>query len=220
MTEETIVDIQKSITKVMDKVSKINADNLSYVDIKYIRENLMSALSDTDSLVDDLMAEAVKDKYGDYEEDQHDPYYADMLITDYFCVESVKKYRGHEVRVILYKSTGCRCGYVKLMRSAPDRRDIECHGGVTFNEPVKSDDARFGGEPGHWIGFDCGHICDKADVEALEKYFGAPAKETCLGAIVKEPCYTNAQGVVRTTEYVLNECYKIVDQLVDDFYNR
>lgn len=83
-TEETIADIRKSISKVMDRVSKINTDNLSYVDIKYIREHLMSALSDTGSLVDDLMAEAVKDKYGDYDEDPSDSHDSDMLITEVY----------------------------------------------------------------------------------------------------------------------------------------
>lgn len=81
---ETIVDIQKSMSEALGRVSKINADNLSYVDIKYIREHLMSALSDTDSLVDDLMAEAIKDKYGDYDEDPRDTYDPDMRISDDF----------------------------------------------------------------------------------------------------------------------------------------
>lgn len=210
--EETIVDIQKSMSEALDRVSKINADNLSYVDIKYIREHLMSALSDTDSLVDDLMAEAVKDKYGDYDEDPSDFNDSDdMLITDDFCIEYVNKYRGREVRVILYKSTGCRCGYVKLKQPVWNCADIECHGGVTFNAKVESDDGRFGGEPGHWIGFDCANLYDAAAIEAIEKYFGSLAKETCP---------INGPGVAGSAEYTPHECYKIVDQLVDDFYNR
>jgi hypothetical protein len=213
-TEETIVDIQKSMSKVMDRVSKINADNLSYVDIKYIREQLMSALSDTGSLVDDLMAESVKDKYGDYDEDPSDSHDSDMLITDDFCIEYVEKYRGHEVRVILYKSTGCRCGYVKLQQPIWDCDDIECHGDVTFNANVEIDDDRFGGRPGHWIGFECAHSGDSTDRDAVSRYFHEE-KMSADNFYALSP-----DGTVRSAEYVLKECYHIVDQLIDEVYNK
>lgn len=213
-TDETIVDIQKSMSKVMDRVRKINADNLSYVDIKYIREHLMSALSDTGSLVDDLMAEAVKDKYGDYDEDTSDPYDPNMLITDDFCIEYVEKYRGHEVRVILYKSTGCRCGYVKLQQPVLNCDDIECHGDVTFNAKVDGDDDRFGGRPGHWIGFDCAHSGDAPDRYVVSEYFHAENRPA-------DDFYAlSTDGTVRLAEYVLKECHHIVDQLIDNIYNK
>lgn len=69
-TNETIKDILESVNKVQRRVSEINADNLSYTDIKYIRDHLMATLSDTGDLTDDLLSETVKDKYGDFAEDQ------------------------------------------------------------------------------------------------------------------------------------------------------
>ena len=211
---ETIVDIQKSMREAMERVSKINADNLRYVDIKYIREHLMSALSDTDSLVDDLMAEAVKDKYGDYDEDPSDPYDSDMLITNDFCIECIAKYRGHEVRIILYNSTGCRCGYVKLQQPVLNCDDIECHGGVTFNAYVESDDDRFGGRPGNWIGFDCAHSGDLPDMDYVSRYFPDDLRSA-------DDFYAlSTDGTVRLAEYVLKECHHIVDQLIDRVYNK
>lgn len=71
-TNETISDIMEAVNKVQRKVSELNADNLNYTDIRYIRGHLMDALSDTDDLVDDLLAETIKDHFGDYEYDQDD----------------------------------------------------------------------------------------------------------------------------------------------------
>lgn len=215
-TNETIKDILTSVSKAQSRVSEINADNLSYTDIKYIRDHLMSALSDTDELTDDLLAETVKDKYGDFTEDRNESNASgDMLITDNLCVEAVETYRGHEVRVVLYRVTGCRCGYVKLMKPVDSTDEIVCHGGITFDELVDCGLDHFGNKPGHWIGFDCAHIGDSADRDAFARYFPDDTISSC-----DCPLWTSTGGSVRDTDYVLNECYHIVDQLIDHVYNK
>lgn len=214
--EETIKEIIEAVSKVQRKASKLNADDLRYTDIKYIRDHLMSALSDTGSLIDDLMAESVKDKYGDFTEDRSGSNASDdMLITNDLCVEAVEMYKGHEVRVVLYRVTGCRCGYVRLKQPIESAGDIECHGGVTYNELVEGDLDQFGNKPGHWIGFDCAHIGDCADMGAFERYFSDDMTYSC-----DCPLWSSIGGSVKDTDYVLKECYHIVDQLIDNVYNK
>lgn len=211
-TNETINDILTAVNKVKCRVSEINAASLSYADIKYIRAHLMSALSDTGELTDDLLSETVKDKYGDFTEDQGGSSESDdMLITNDLCVEAVEAYRGHEVRVVLYRVTGCRCGYVRLKQPIKSADNIECHGGITYNELVDYGLDQFGNKPGHWIGFDCTHIGDRADRCAFSRYFPDDTIPSCWSSI---------GGSVRDTDYVLKECYHIVDQLIDDIYNK
>lgn len=210
-TEETINDIQKSVIKVLDRVIEINADNLSYVDIKYIREHLMTALYDTGSLVDDLMSETVKDKYGDYDEDQPDPYDSGDRIADGFYLECVKKYREHEIRVILYKNTGERYGYVRLKQPVLDCTKIRCSSCITFNAIVDDDD-RFGGEHGHWIGFNCAH--DSNDAKGvLKKYVKALTE-----SIEHNKSCSIDMSAAMSIDKALAECCKVVDQLVDEIY--
>lgn len=213
-TNETINDILTAVNKVQRRVSEIDADNLSYADIKYIRVHLMSALSDTGELTDDLLSETVKDKYGDFteEEDLYVPRVSDDSIGVY--IEAIKEYRGHEVRVILYP-TGCRCGYVKLANPIDSVDEIMCHGGITFNQLVDDNSYRFGNKHGHWIGFDCAHIGDAPDRDAVTRYF-----PDAVGGVSGCLYIPDANGVVRSTEYVLRECYRIVDQLIDDIYNK
>ena len=52
-----------------------------------------------------------------------------------------------------------------------------------------------------WLGFDCGHSGDAQDPELLE-HFGTTVYAW------------NYDGVVRTKEYVENECKSLAEQLV------
>lgn len=90
-----------------------------------------------------------------------------------------------------------------------------CHGGITFNELVDDNSYRFGNKHGHWIGFDCAQIGDAPDRDAVTRYF--PDADRTASDYLYRP---DANGVVRSTEYVLKECYHIVDQLIDDIYNK
>ena len=81
---------------------------------------------------------------------------------------------------------------------------LSVHGGVTF-----SDKLNIIGRDTYAIGFDCGHYCDKRDVEAFKKYF----KEVCSTSIYKIIVNTNTHGEVRTQEYVEEQCKLLAKQL-------
>ena len=121
-------------------------------------------------------------------------------------VEKKFDYKGHEC-ICVFNGLGFRCGYVSVEENKEfSTYDIDCHCGLTFNGELHEDC-----KPKHkyYIGFDCGHICDKQDHEQAYKYG--------LITVVEYIYYRNFDfcigGVKRTLEYVENECKKIVDQL-------
>ena len=83
------------------------------------------------------------------------------------------------------------------------------HGGLTYagdraGYPVESNL--------WWLGFDCGHYGDGNDWDLVEKYWGDnPQMQLRLGT-----CRDLDWGdVVRTKEYVENECKSLVDQIIE-----
>jgi hypothetical protein len=131
---------------------------------------------------------------------------------------------------------GNRCGYVAIPDSHPyskvpmelkempasnlkyeswdcDSLEIECHGGLTFMSPkhglkellpIACNDM--------WIGFDCGHLWDKPDLEATRKYFGEEYVKKHQSFFDLIGFYPTAQ--IRDYSYVESECKSIVDQLI------
>ena len=89
---------------------------------------------------------------------------------------------------------------------------FDVHGGVTYsgggkesNYPVESDL--------WWIGFDCGHAGDAADIESVETYF---KDDKHVQRMLEKHLYSVYEGdVVRTKEYVQNQCKKLADQIVE-----
>ena len=78
--------------------------------------------------------------------------------------------------------------------------DILCdvHGGVTFSRPF---------EPGSWwIGFDCAHYGDAKDITKLAEHF--PDRE-----IPQYLIDSNLGGIIRSKEYVEEECKSLALQL-------
>lgn len=99
---------------------------------------------------------------------------------------------------------GYRCGYVRVPPGHPwhgkgyDEVGASVHGGLTFAEP----DAHCGkGGPGSawWLGFDCAHFSDAPD-PGLSGYWVAPD--------------VPQHGTVRTTEYVTDECLRLINQAI------
>jgi hypothetical protein len=80
---------------------------------------------------------------------------------------------------------------------------IDVHGGITFSGdgkkgyPVKS--------RGWWFGFDCGHSRDKADLKIMSQEQRDYYREN--------PEFL-WDGVIRTKEYVINECKSMARQLI------
>ena len=68
-------------------------------------------------------------------------------------------YKGYECEIKRIPGMGHLCGYVKLKQSIAHSfiDDIECHGGITFNENGV-------------IGFDCAHLMDLIPLMPSEFY--------------------------------------------------
>lgn len=134
-----------------------------------------------------------------------------------YIVEFDENYRGLEI-LGLFRDHGMRCGYVlipneiegKVRNDAePDSEciPIDVHGGVTFAGNLPGFD-------GYFIGFDCCHWGDAIDHETLKKHF--PDKYEILMAAGTHP---TPDDIIRDTEFVRSECKKMVDQIIDIYYD-
>jgi hypothetical protein len=115
--------------------------------------------------------------------------------------------------VVVFTSMGHRCGYVGVTEGhklhgkgySDLDNELDVHGGLTYsghdgNYPVHNED-------GVWwfVGFDCAHYNDFRDTEAMVKYgFG----DRLAGYDIDMP-----GSYVRSKEYVLEECYRLADQM-------
>lgn len=131
-------------------------------------------------------------------------------------VEANGLYKGYKY-MVMFLPIGHRCGYVQVPDDHPIHNDcridpetsISCHGGITFCHRTTMPDNDT--EDHLWIGFDCRHYGDAVDAAALERYFGKSKAEVAS---------YDMKGVVRTKDYVVSECERIIDQLVaiESFY--
>lgn len=88
---------------------------------------------------------------------------------------------------------------------------FQCHGGISYsgggtnsNYPIKSDL--------WWFGFDCGRAGDKADLDyAIQKF--PSRKEIYQMQKMIESKFPVGVDVVRSEEYVADECKKLAEQL-------
>ena len=110
---------------------------------------------------------------------------------------------GHEFMVV-HNDMGYRCGYVKVEPGHPwhgKQEEIDCsvHGGLTFASPDKPC-SKGGEDKGWWVGFDCAHHLDHPD--------------PTLPGVDPEVCriMSSMNGVVRSTEYVIDECRGLCEQ--------
>ncbi len=137
-------------------------------------------------------------------------------------------YNGYEYLVVL-TPMGHRCGYVAIPESHPLHKEdnydgavgyLDMHGGCTFYDKQFTDSDC----TDKWIGFDCAHCGDKVDLEALQKR-NSPhldrvqkvikiQKDYCKDFLLKFPSFIDMEHeVIRTKEFVENQCKSIIDQL-------
>lgn len=120
-----------------------------------------------------------------------------------FVIEKAWTHRGLDC-VALALSVGHRCGYVRVPEDHiwfgkrcchPLLEDVEVHGGLLDS----------GGylPKGYWIGFDCAHYGDAPDPEILKR-FGKTGRGDARPV----------EGV-RSLGYVVAECERLADQVVD-----
>lgn len=138
-------------------------------------------------------------------------------------VEFVEEYRGLKY-VSKFQSLGFRCGYVVIPDDILDRvkadaePDYECipidaHGGITFFGVIFINKDELDCE---WvIGFDCGHYGDLQDRESWKEYF--PEEYARIEKHLNHP--HRREETVKTQEFIREECHKMIDQIIDIYYN-
>lgn len=88
---------------------------------------------------------------------------------------------------------------------------FQCHGGITYSDggkcseyPIKSDL--------WWFGFDCAHAGDGKDLQyAFEKF--PKYRDSIKNNIECERMFPVRGNIVRSKEYVADECKKLAEQL-------
>lgn len=135
-----------------------------------------------------------------------------MKRTENVVEEKRFDYRGYPC-VVLFMDMGHRCGYVGIPADKPltfDPEDeIVCHGGVTYCSTGLhlQDD----GEDFLWVGFDTAHWNDGKDIAKIREYFG----EDRASMVAKYTVIDNSPA--RSLAYCIEECERIVDQIVELF---
>lgn len=138
-------------------------------------------------------------------------------INGHFVIEKCFSY-GRYMGVVVFTDMGHRCGYVILPKGeeekykeiAPYDIPVSCHGGVTYFEQGHD----FLNTEQWLIGFDCSHLNDSRDIESLKKYF--PDNERLLRNA--EFFYGLDNGVVRDSQYVVDELISMCNQLEDNYF--
>lgn len=122
-------------------------------------------------------------------------------------VEFEEVYKGFCIRCEL-NQLGHRCGYVKVPEESRlygvyhKNINVDVHGGLTYSGYEKEE---------YWLGFDCGHINDAADYDALKEY-GMYTQAIAIGHRLS--ARHRCMETIRTLEFVKQECYKLVDGLI------
>lgn len=88
---------------------------------------------------------------------------------------------------------------------------FQVHGGITYSGggknseyPIKSDL--------WWFGFDCGHYCDGKELELACVRFPKYRMQLLMQLEIERKYHVNDE-VVRTEQYVTDECKKLAEQL-------
>ena len=127
-------------------------------------------------------------------------------------VEFEGEYRGFRFYITIHPYIGHRCGYIIIPSNCCIyQRDystlkIEAHGGLTYSG--------FDFEDKWVIGFDCAHIGDAPDIKAALKFYKNTEYEESIKNNSK--CmYGGKDDEIRTLDYCIDECKKIIDQILE-----
>lgn len=107
---------------------------------------------------------------------------------------------------------GHLCGYIQIPDYHPYFKDkdkcdnMDCHGGITFNQAHDE----------HWIGFDCAHSGDYVpSMEFMRRtnpeLISIPEKFPLPPGFEKFSLFNT---IYRNVQFCIDECTKIVDQLI------
>lgn len=136
-----------------------------------------------------------------------------------YIVEREFEHAGYKC-VVTFGVLGHRCGYVGIPKTHPlygkgydECQDICCHGGLTYSgggdkskHPIESDL--------WWFGFDCAHYGDGKDLKLAYKKF-LEERASIAYMMKSEQMFPEASesDVLRTEEYVADECKRLAEQL-------
>lgn len=141
---------------------------------------------------------------------------------DRYVVEKIFDHKDLKC-VVTFGSNGWRCGYVGIPRShkfyGKEYTEIEsqidygdCHGGLTFSSrsvgekyPIESDL--------WWFGFDCAHYGDGKDLDLAIELF-PHITESLYKIKACEDMFPTYEPV-RDTEYVVDNCISLANQLAE-----
>lgn len=133
-----------------------------------------------------------------------------------YIVEKKFKYRGYTCIVAL-ESIGYRTGRIGIPKGEKYYnkkhyllRHIQCHGGLTDSSFVMC-----GHKMQHlwWVMFDTCHQGDGKDIQAIKEHF-SDDQENLESIALLEQIYANQIYEPKTTEFCVEECKKVVDQLL------
>lgn len=134
-------------------------------------------------------------------------------MSKFAVVEKHFEYKGHDC-ICIFTVLGVRNGYVSVDDDKDyNEYDIDCHCGLSFGASRLPNE--YNPKNTRYIGFDCGHICDRQDYEQAKKY-GLIDEKTYNILIELDILSPTFLQPIRSLEYVENECKKIVDQLERD----
>lgn len=130
--------------------------------------------------------------------------------------EDLIKFEHKNVPCIMRRNTmGSWCGYAAVNPGHPwhgkhyDDPDVEVHGGLTYSNGCAGDICHVPspGEPDnvHWFGFDCSHVDDKPPYRYQMEYLDTMSTQ-----------FYGDSYTYKTVEYVKDEIYKLVDQILEN----
>ena len=131
-------------------------------------------------------------------------------MSNIYFMEHQEIYKGYHIVCMFV--TAHRCGYIGLPKGHKyagkdyDAIDVSVHGGLTYSEHAPS--FRLGGFE-YYLGFDCGHWQDAPDIETMKRHGADEKYLSCWSAFPGD--------VVRTQQYVIEECKSVVNQIIDMF---
>lgn len=119
--------------------------------------------------------------------------------------------------VIVGQRAGHRCGYIGVPKEhklyglnyseVHDAYNIEVHWGLTYSEgsgnyPVPAEGL-------WWLGFDCAHVDDKADVELMGQF---EDNEKAIAHYLRMEHMFPTGGIIRTEEFVEEQLINLAKQ--------
>jgi hypothetical protein len=148
-----------------------------------------------------------------------------LPINPGIVVEDGGVYKGYDYLITFVEFSAHRNGYVFIPKDnklhdkkldGKDGYDLSVHGGITFydygcavigmNENTDRTEK--------WVGFDGMHSGDLSDIEHYKKYFGNNTRR--IGFLEEMfDALSSRDNVIRTKEYMIQECKNLIDQIIE-----